>query len=198
MFVSPRVACIWGTKKSATRCVHKEGGDPPSFLLPTVRAVHCSNACEIAWSLFVGHWYLVCVLTERQQLGLLGERVAARWLRRHGWIVLAHRFRDGHRDIDLVVSHVADDAATSGDAHHDGRLVSFVEVRTRRGTWYGTPVESVGWRKRRELVRSARSWVASNKCSKDSYRFDVVGVLVTGQKVRIQYVPNAFSASWFG
>lgn len=135
--------------------------------------------------------YLAFVLTERQQLGLLGERIAARWLHRRGWTVLAHRFRDGHRDIDLVATR--DDETRMG-----GRLVSFVEVRTRRAIVYGTPVESVGWRKQRELVRSARAWIGSNSRSVDAYRFDVVGVFLLGQNVRIQYVPNAFMVTRFG
>jgi len=40
---------------------------------------------------------------QRQALGLLGERIAARWLRRDGWSLVAHRFRTGHRDIDLIM-----------------------------------------------------------------------------------------------
>jgi putative endonuclease len=71
-------------------------------------------------------------------------------------------------------------------------MVAFVEVRTRWSTDFGTPAESVGWRKQRELGRSARAWIASNRRSGDSYRFDVVGVILGDAEVRIQYVPNAF------
>ena len=77
----------------------------------------------------------------RQALGELGERIAARWLRRGGWRIVAHRFRSGHRDIDLVVER-------------DG-TVAFVEVKARRSGGFGGPVEAVGWRKQRELARSA-------------------------------------------
>ena len=38
----------------------------------------------------------------RQEFGEVGERVAERWLRHRGWRVLQRRFRNGHRDIDLV------------------------------------------------------------------------------------------------
>lgn len=127
--------------------------------------------------------YRTRVLTTRQRLGLQGERIAAAWLRRQGWSVLARRYRSGHRDIDLVV-------ARPGPA--GGRTVAFVEVRTRASLEQGTPAESVGWRKQRELCRSARAWLASNRRSGDCYRFDVVGVLLRGEEVRIQYVPDAF------
>jgi putative endonuclease len=122
------------------------------------------------------------VTDDRQSLGALGERIAARWLRQHGWALLAWRWRSGHRDLDLVV--------------RQGRLVAFVEVKARRGTAFGDPTEAVTWRKRRELVRSAQAWI--DRCGRpgDAYRFDVVGVLVTGRgpeaRVRVRHVADAF------
>jgi len=124
------------------------------------------------------------MLTARQELGIRGERVAERWLVARGWTILDRRFRAGHRDLDLV--------AARWDAETDGRLVAFVEVRTRFSATMGRPAETVTWRKQRELARAARAWIALNKRSKDVYRFDVVGVLVRGERARIEYVPDAF------
>ena len=114
----------------------------------------------------------------RQGTGVLGERVAARWLLRHGWTIVAHRYRSGHRDLDLVARRGAD--------------VAFVEVKARRGLGFGDPVEAVGWRKRRELVRSA--WVWIDRCGRpgEAYRFDVIGVLLTRSGARIRHVEHAF------
>ena len=117
----------------------------------------------------------------RQQFGELGERIAERWLRRQGWRVVMRRFRSGHRDIDLVVER-------------DG-TVAFVEVKARSGREFGDPFESVNWRKQRELARSASVWIDRHWRPTDSYRFDVIGVLVEGERVRIRHVPNAFSLS---
>lgn len=115
----------------------------------------------------------------RQALGLHGERIAARWLRRAGWSVLAHRFRSGHRDVDLVMRR--------------GRVIAFVEVKTRQGDGFGSPLEAVHWRKRREMSRSALVWVDRHGTPEATYRFDVVGVLVHGDRVRIRHVEHAFS-----
>jgi len=115
---------------------------------------------------------------QRQALGLLGERIAARWLMREGWQFIAHRFRSGHRDLDLVMRH--------------GELVAFVEVKARRGTTFGGPVEAVHARKRRELAKSAQVWVARFGTAEMTYRFDVVGVMVAGTNVRVRHVPDAF------
>ncbi|HXC25964.1 MAG TPA: YraN family protein [Gemmatimonadaceae bacterium] len=124
------------------------------------------------------------MLTERQKLGLQGERIAAQWLRRRGWNILQRRFRSGHRDIDLV--------AAQGDDQGSGRLVAFVEVRTRQSSNWGTPIETVQYWKQRELVQSAKAWIAMNRRSGDTYRFDVLGVLLVGTDAQVQYVPDAF------
>ena len=115
-----------------------------------------------------------------QALGEDGERIAERWLRRHGWRIVQRRFRNGHRDIDLVVER-------------DG-TVAFVEVKARTGERYGDPVEAVHWRKQRELARSAAVWIARHGRDGETYRFDVVGVLVQGERVRVRHVADAFRA----
>lgn len=112
------------------------------------------------------------------QFGLTGERVAERWLRAKGWRVLHRRYRSGHRDIDLV-------------AERDG-LVAFVEVKARTGHRFGDPVEAVNWKKQRELTRSAMTWIDRFGRPGEQYRFDVIGVLVSGSRVRVRHVPDAF------
>src|SRR3954471_5327337 len=115
----------------------------------------------------------------KQAFGELGERIAERWLRRQGWRVIQRRFRNGHRDIDLVVEREG--------------TVAFVEVKARRGVEFGDPVGAVNWSKQRELARSASIWIDRHGRPAESYRFDVIGVLVQGDRVRIRHVPNAFS-----
>jgi putative endonuclease len=115
----------------------------------------------------------------RQTLGRVGEAVAARWLRRQGWRVLAQRFRNGRRDLDLIVEREG--------------TVAFVEVKTRRDTAFGDPIEAVSWRKRRELIRSAKVWADRFGPPGAAYRFDVMGVIVIGRDARIRHVEDAFS-----
>jgi putative endonuclease len=119
--------------------------------------------------------------TTKQAFGELGERIAERWLRRRGWRVVNRRFQNGRRDIDLVVEQ-------------DG-TVAFVEVKARRGADFGGPVAAVNWRKQKELTKSAHVWIDRHGQPLDQYRFDVVGVLVDGEQVRIRHVPDAFTIS---
>ena len=143
---------------------------------PRVRLL--SSARRRCWlpSAFV---YPASMSVARQRFGELGERIAERWLRQRGWRVMQRRFRSGHRDIDLVVEQ--------------GGVVAFVEVKARRGARFGDPVEAVNWRKQKELGRSARVWIARHGRALEAYRFDVVGVLLDGERVRIRHVEHAFS-----
>ena len=122
--------------------------------------------------------YVRAVTQETNRFGLQGELVAERWLRSRGWRVLQRRYRSGHRDIDLI-------------AERDG-LVAFVEVKARAGRDFGDPVEAVNWRKRNQLVRSATTWIDRHGRPGETYRFDVIGVLVASGRVRIRHVENAF------
>ena len=114
-----------------------------------------------------------------QRFGALGERIAERWLTRKGWRSVYRRFVNGHRDIDLV-------------AQRDS-TIAFVEVKARKGSEFGDPVEAVHHRKQRELTKSAHVWIDRHGRAEEVYRFDVVGVLVDGERVLVKHVENAFS-----
>ena len=118
----------------------------------------------------------------RQTMGVQGEQVAAKWLHVHGWEIAERRFRNGRRDIDLV-------ATRSSQA---GRTVAFVEVKTRASADFGGPVSAVNWRKQRELCRSAKVWMSRFEQPGDTFRFDVIGVILGQENIRVQHVENAF------
>lgn len=100
---------------------------------------------------------------QRQVLGLEGEDAAIRKLRSNGWRILDHRFRMGRLEIDVIA--------------RKGPIVAFIEVKTRRGSGFGSPFEAVTWGKRREIGRVAQAWVDRHGRPGDIYRFDVVGVV---------------------
>ena len=109
----------------------------------------------------------------------MGERVAARWLRARGYRIVSSRWRCGHRDLDLVIER-------------DG-LVAFVEVKARNAASFGGPLRAVGWRKQRELMRSAMTWCDRHGRPGTCYRFDVFGVLLDGARVRVRHIEDAFT-----
>src|SRR5437764_12790457 len=121
-------------------------------------------------------------MSNAQVLGEEGEALAESWLSARGWEILERRFRNGHRDIDLVIAR----------DEPNGRTVAFVEVKARASDQYGGPLAAVGWQKQRELCRSARVWISRFQRAGDNYRFDVIGILQSRAGPKIQHVENAF------
>ncbi len=124
---------------------------------------------------------------DKNKLGRRGERLAAALL-----LVKFYRLRcrNYYRarcgELDIV-------------AEKGGCLV-FVEVKTRRSGSYGHPGLAVDWRKRRQLYRTARMYLAEHELYGRDCRFDVMlvdfsrGLLLP----RIQHIVNAFSVGGLG
>jgi putative endonuclease len=115
---------------------------------------------------------------ERHRRGFAGEQRAIQYLLSRGWHVVAHRFRVGRTEIDLIV--------------RQGSLVAFVEVKVRQGGAFGSPFEAVTGAKRRELVKAARVWVDRYGLPSDVYRFDCIG-LTDG---KLEHLADAFRPGW--
>jgi putative endonuclease len=115
---------------------------------------------------------------ERHRRGVAGEQRAIQYLLSRGWHVVAHRFRVGRTEVDLIV--------------RQGSLVAFVEVKARRGGAFGSPFEAVTGAKRRELVKAARVWVDRHGLPSDVYRFDCIG-LTDG---KLEHLADAFRPGW--
>ena len=131
----------------------------------------------------VGRSEFFLMSTACQGVGERGERIAEGWLVARGWQVLERRFRSGHRDIDLVMQRTVD----------GGRLVAFVEVKTRVSAAFGGPLAAVQWRKQREMAKAARDWMSRFHRPGNVYRFDVVGVVFGGTQPEVVHIENAFA-----
>ena len=115
---------------------------------------------------------------DRHKRGLAGEEQAIQYLSSRGWHILAHRFRVGHKEIDLIA--------------RQGSLVAFIEVKARRGTAFGSPLEAVTGAKRRELVKAARVWVDRHGRPADVYRFDCIALIDN----KLEHLADAFRPGW--
>jgi putative endonuclease len=99
----------------------------------------------------------------KDALGQQGEQLAAEYLQRAGFRILARNWRCAEGEIDIVAA--------------DRRTLVACEVKTRSGTRYGTPLEAVTRKKRSRLRRLAVCWVLANGVLCDEVRVDVVEVL---------------------
>ena len=70
-----------------------------------------------------------------------------------------------------------------------GRVLRFVEVKEKRGTRYGDPLEMVTPEKRRRLRQAAETWLAARpELAKLRIGFDVIAV----RGGRLERVSQAF------
>ncbi len=99
----------------------------------------------------------------RRELGRAGERAAAELLRAKGFEVVGAGFLARRGELDLVCRR--------------GRELVVVEVKTRTGDTFGSPLEAVGPRKRRALMAAAAEYRALAEW-RGPLRFAVVGVTV--------------------
>lgn len=111
--------------------------------------------------------------------GTVSEDVAAAYLERQGWSLIARRYRVNRKEIDII-------------ARRD-HLVAFIEVKARAGPGCGHPLEAVTWKKRREIRYVAEVWIARNGAPHLSYRFDAIAVIWRGENYTIEHVENAWS-----
>lgn len=121
--------------------------------------------------------------TARAAVGRYGEDVAARHLAASGLQVLERNWRSPARDAGGEVDIVA----------RDGDVLVICEVKTRRGTAFGTPLEAVTPRKAARIRRLARTWLSTHGGGFSAVRFDVVAVICPPSGAAIvEHVRGAF------
>lgn len=117
-------------------------------------------------------------MSDRRQLGQLGEALAAAELQRRGYTIVDRNWRCTYGELDLVT--------------RDGDTLAVIEVRTRRGHAYGTPEESLTAAKQTRLAAAARTYVQTVGWD-GPWRIDVVAI-VLGPRERVErltVIPNA-------
>lgn len=115
---------------------------------------------------------------ERLALGRWGEEEAERFLRRAGYKILARNFRTPVGELDIIARH--------------GKLLVFVEVKTRRSAAFGSPQEAVGPVKQRQIVRAAQWYLGNGHGKGLQPRFDVVAVRTGPDGALIEHLQDAF------
>lgn len=109
-----------------------------------------------------------------------GEKLAARFLRRHGFKILYRNFRGGHGgEIDLVC--------------RERDTLVFVEVKTRTREDFGRPLDAVNLKKQRRISLGAFAWLRLLGNPDILFRFDVVEVVMSDPtRPQIELVRDAF------
>ncbi|MEW6502216.1 MAG: YraN family protein [Thermodesulfobacteriota bacterium] len=113
-----------------------------------------------------------------KELGREGERLAAEYLARAGYVILARNYRARSGELDLIAK--------------EGDTLVFVEVKTRRAGAAVGPFEAVTRAKRRQMARVALDYLTRSGEGEQPARFDVVAVTFGKGEPFVELMKNAF------
>ena len=82
---------------------------------------------------------------KRKAVGELGEKMAKEYLQEKGYQIMETNFRCREGEIDIIAQ--------------DKDYLVFVEVRTRKGSGFGTPEESITAAKKEKLTSLAFAYL---------------------------------------
>lgn len=85
---------------------------------------------------------------DKKRLGAYGETLAAEFLLRHGFEIIARNFRVRGAELDIIA--------------FKNNALYFVEVKTRKNLRYGTPEEAIHYYKQRHMRFASQIFIAKN------------------------------------
>src|SRR5688500_2133856 len=85
------------------------------------------------------------IMAQHNDLGRWGESTAASFLLERGYQIIAKNYRSWQAEIDLIAQK--------------GKMLIFVEVKTRSGTAFGMPEEFVNAAKAKLVMRAAENYI---------------------------------------
>jgi putative endonuclease len=117
------------------------------------------------------------MLNPQQLLGRSGEDLAAGFLKRRGYRILARNYRSPLGEIDIIA--------------RERQTLVFVEVKTRRSNYFGDPKAAVTFTKQKKISRVALYYLKTTGQMHTSARFDVVSITADPEP-HIELIKNAF------
>ena len=107
--------------------------------------------------------------------GRQGEAMAAQYLRKHGYDVIAANYHSRFGEIDLIA--------------RKRKQIVFVEVKLRKNAAFARAMEAVTVSKQDKLRKTALLWLAENPGDWDA-RFDVIEIYTDTDE--LHHIENAF------
>jgi len=114
------------------------------------------------------------VKKSRNAKGEEGEDVVVDYLMQNSFDIIERNYRFGKKEIDII--------ARKND------LIVFVEVKLRTGKKFGVGLESIDYKKRKNIKVASVYYLLSHGFEEVSVRFDVASV----DDGKLTYIENAF------
>ncbi|MDV6167628.1 YraN family protein [Flavobacterium sp. DG1-102-2] len=116
-------------------------------------------------------------MAEHNDLGKLGEELAADYLQKNGYAILQTNWMYLKAEIDIIAQK--------------GNVLAIVEVKTRSSLDFGLPQDFVNPKKIQHLVKAVNEYVTQNDVEAD-VRFDIISVFKNGKNYEIDHIEDAF------
>lgn len=100
--------------------------------------------------------------------GMKGEDIAASYLQKQGFVIIDRNFRMRGGEIDIIAL--------------DGNTLSFIEVKTRMSSAYGTPLEAISYWKLKALIKTAYYYKSTHPRLPELMRIDAVSIVLARDK----------------
>ena len=117
-------------------------------------------------------------MADHNELGILGEDLAAKFLLREGYTILERNWRFQKAELDIIAQREKD-------------TIVFVEVKTRNSAFFGDPQSFVTPAKIKFLVKAANEYLLENELQEEA-RFDIIAVLKNSKEEHVEHFENAF------
>jgi putative endonuclease len=100
-------------------------------------------------------------MARHNDIGKMGELMAAEWLKQQGYSILDLNWRHSYYEIDIVASR--------------NNLLHFIEVKTRNSLAFGHPEESISFNKFGSLMKAAEEYLYQHP-SWNRVQYDVLSI----------------------
>ncbi len=113
-----------------------------------------------------------------KQVGSFGEQHSAHYLQKKGFHIIGLNSTSRWGEIDII-------------AEKDN-IIHFIEVKTRKTSKQGKPVEAVTYQKLKKLTRAIEFYILSHNLSNRKFQIDVIGIVLAQDNnvTEMKYYPN--------
>ncbi|MEK7562656.1 MAG: YraN family protein [Patescibacteria group bacterium] len=92
-------------------------------------------------------------MSQHNEVGKIGEELAKKFLGKQGYKIIGQNYKTKYAEIDLVAEKPALSRA-------EGKVLVFVEVRTKIGENFGTPEDTINKGKLKKVLWNVKSYLA--------------------------------------
>jgi putative endonuclease len=116
-------------------------------------------------------------MAEHNELGKKGEALAAAFLIKNGYKVLAKNYRFKKLELDII-------------AEYKNELI-IVEVKTRASRYLAGPEITVTKSKQQLIIKAANQYIIENEIDLET-RFDIISIILNQQETDIDHLVDAY------